>query len=70
MSTPSSVGIVDLESGEFLFSFRSETSPIWSLAWSSDGLKLALGLSDGGLVVWDLNRVNELLDPAGLASLP
>jgi hypothetical protein len=43
-----------------------ERSPIWSLAWSPDARRLAVGLSDGGLVVWDLHQVEEQLAKHGL----
>ncbi len=56
-ATPSSVAIVDLDLGEVVFTFREEKSPIWSLAWSPDARRLAVGLSDGGLVLWDLEQV-------------
>jgi serine/threonine protein kinase/WD40 repeat protein len=64
--TPSAVAIVDLERGEVDFTFREERSPIWSLAWAPDGRRLAIGLSDGGAVVWDLGRVREQLQAVGL----
>ncbi len=65
-ATPSSVAIVDLERGEIVFTFREERSPIWSLAWSPDARRLAVGLSDGGLVVWDFERVRALLAESGI----
>jgi eukaryotic-like serine/threonine-protein kinase len=65
-ATPSSVAIVDLELGEVVFTFREERSPIWSLAWAHDARRLAVGLSDGGLVVWDLERVRALLAASGI----
>jgi WD40 repeat protein len=64
--TPSSVAVVDLEQGEIAFTFREETSPVWSLAWSPDARRLAIGLSDGGLCVWDLHEVQSQLDKLGL----
>jgi WD40 repeat protein len=49
-----------------VFDLRPERTTIMSLAWSSDDKKLALGLSDGGLVLWDLELVNNLLAELGL----
>jgi eukaryotic-like serine/threonine-protein kinase len=66
-ATPSSVSVVDLERGEVAFTFREERSPIWSLAWSRNARRLAVGLSDGGLVVWDLDEVRARLAAIGLA---
>ncbi len=68
-ATPSSVAIADLERGEVIFTFRDERSPIWSLAWSPDARRLAVGLSDGGLVLWDLERVRAVLADAGIAAV-
>jgi len=65
-ATPSSVAVVDLDRGEVIFTFRDERSPIWSLAWSPDARRLAVGLSDGGLVIWDLERVRALLAESGI----
>ncbi len=65
-ATPSSVAIADLERGEILYTLRAERSPIWSLALSPDAHRLALGLSDGGLVVWDLHQLNHELVKHGL----
>ena len=35
----------------------AESSEIWCLAWSPDGTRLAASLSDGGVVVWNLEEV-------------
>ncbi len=65
-ATPTAVAIADLERGEVLYTFRQERSPIWSLALSPDAHRLAVGLSDGGLVVWDLHQVDQQLAKNGL----
>src|SRR5262249_15283665 len=44
----------------------TEGSEIWSLAWAPDGTRLAVGLSDGGLAVWDLEQVRVRLAEFGL----
>lgn len=65
-ATPSSVAIVDLEGGELLYTFREERCPISSLALSPDTHRLAVGLADGGLVVWDLHQVDQQVAKHGL----
>lgn len=60
--TSERVALVDLEQGEITWNFRGERSPVWSLAFSPDGRRLAVGLSDGGLAVWNLDRVRTLID--------
>ena len=60
-ATPSSVAVVDLERGSIAFTFREERSPVWSLARSRDARRLAVDLSDGGLVAWDRDAVRARL---------
>ena len=38
-----------------------ESSEVWDLAWSPDGSRLAIGLSDGGVVVWNVRQVRAEL---------
>jgi WD40 repeat protein len=65
-STPAGVALWDLGRRDLAFSVREERSPVWSHAWSPDERRLALGLSDGGLCVWDLREVLSRLDELGL----
>jgi WD40 repeat protein len=65
-STPASVALWDLGRRELAFSLREERGPVWSHAWSSDERRLAIGLSDGGLCIWDLHEVQSRLDELGL----
>jgi WD40 repeat protein len=51
---------------KMLYSFRPEHSNVWSLAWSHDGDRLAVGLSDGGLAVWDIRVIHAELARIGL----
>ncbi len=46
--------------------FPPESSAIWSVALGPRGDNLALGMSDGGLVLWRLSRVRSFLEEAGL----
>ncbi len=62
--TAERVALIDLEQGEIAWTFREERGPVWSLAFSPDGRRLAVGLSDGGLAVWNLDRVRTLIDEA------
>jgi WD40 repeat protein/serine/threonine protein kinase len=49
-----------------LFPLRPERAPIWCLAWSPDSRRLALGLSDGGLSIWNLEAIRTELAAVGL----
>jgi tetratricopeptide (TPR) repeat protein len=62
----SAITLWDAGTGERLVTFPEERAPIWSLAWSPDRRRLAVGLSDGGLVTWDLPRVRAELAALGL----
>jgi WD40 repeat protein len=68
-ATPAGVALWDLGRRELAFGLREERSPVWSHAWSPDERRLALGLSDGGLCVWDLREVLSHLDELGLAEV-
>jgi WD40 repeat protein len=65
-STPGGVTLWDLGRRELDFSLREEGSTVWSHAWSADERWLAIGLSDGGLCVWDLCKVQSQLNELGL----
>jgi WD40 repeat protein len=66
-STAAAASVWDPDSRKRLYLLPEERSPIWSLAWSSEGSTLALGLSDGGLVIWRLPRIRAELARMGLA---
>jgi WD40 repeat protein len=55
------VTVYDLPSGRELLKLPAEGSDIWGLAWSRDGARLAVGLSDGCVAVWDLGQVRTRL---------
>jgi serine/threonine protein kinase/WD40 repeat protein len=59
--------LVDMQSGQEVLALPPEESDIWAPAWSPDGTRLALGLSDGGLVVWDFEQVRARLGEFGIA---
>jgi WD40 repeat protein len=52
-----------------LFSLPPETGrgPIWSVAITSDGQHLAIGLADGGLAIWNVPMIQAQLAQIGLA---
>jgi WD40 repeat protein len=64
--TPPVAAVWDLRRRALAFTLREERGPIWSFAWSPDDRRLAVGLADGGLVVWDLNELRARLAEAGL----
>jgi serine/threonine protein kinase/WD40 repeat protein/tetratricopeptide (TPR) repeat protein len=60
-----SITVAELVSGREVFTLPPEGSDVWCLAWSPDGTKLAVGLSDGGVAVWDLEQVRARLAEFG-----
>jgi serine/threonine protein kinase/WD40 repeat protein len=64
----SEVIVVDLEGRKIVATLPEErmAERAWSLAWSPDGERLAIGLSDGGLVIWNLPKVRSQLAEIGL----
>jgi WD40 repeat protein len=64
---PSTLTLWMSKTGSQVFSLPQESGPIWSLAWSPDGERLAVGLSDGGLEIWNVARIQAELTRIGLA---
>jgi WD40 repeat protein len=64
---PTKVVIWNMLQQKRMFALRPEATEVISMNWSHDGRRLALGLHDGRVVVWDLERVNDELRPLGLA---
>src|SRR5262249_12275195 len=60
------VTVVELGSGREVLALPAEGSDVWCLAWAPDGTKLAVGLSDGTVAVWDLEQVRARLAEFGL----
>src|SRR5262249_54365100 len=60
--------VYDLHEGRAALTLPPEENDVWSLAWSPDGTRLAVGLSDGGLAVWDLEQVRARLAEFALAA--
>jgi serine/threonine protein kinase/WD40 repeat protein/tetratricopeptide (TPR) repeat protein len=63
-----SVTVAELASGREVFTLPPEGGDVWCLAWSPDGTKLSVGLSDGGVAVWDLEQVRARLAEFGFDS--
>jgi serine/threonine protein kinase/WD40 repeat protein len=60
-----SIAVADLLSGREVFALPPEGGDVWGVAWAPDGTKLAVGLSDGGVAVWDLEQVRARLAEFG-----
>jgi serine/threonine protein kinase/WD40 repeat protein len=58
--------ICDVANGREVLSLPSEGADVWSLAWSPDATRVAVGLSDGGVAIWDLEKVRASLAEFGL----
>ncbi len=67
-TTPSRATVIyDLEGGAEPLTLPEEPGDVWCLAWSADGKRLAVGRSDGGVAVWDLEQVRARLAEFGIA---
>jgi serine/threonine protein kinase/WD40 repeat protein len=67
-STPNQgVLIYDMPSVKETLMLPPEGADVWSLAWNPDATRLAIGMSDGSLAVWDLEQVRATLAEFGIA---
>ena len=66
VSEPQILTIWDLDLKREFVTFRPEVTEIWSAAWSPQGERLAAGLADGTMVVWDVRLIQRQLAAAGL----
>ena len=60
------VVIYDLKTSRIAMTLPPEESEIWCLAWSPDGKRLAVSMSDGGVAIWDLDQVRQRLAEFGV----
>jgi serine/threonine protein kinase/WD40 repeat protein len=67
LAAPDKVSVWNAETGVEVYAFRPERAAVWSLAWSPDATKLAVGLNDGGLIIWNITLVEQQLAQLGLA---
>jgi WD40 repeat protein len=61
-----SVTVWDMEHKKLLLDLPEERGPIWSVAWSPNRELLAVGSSDGGLVIWNIPEIRAQLATIGL----
>jgi WD40 repeat protein len=64
-----SAALWDVRAKKKLFALRPEESEIWSLAFDRTGTQLAVGVTDGGVAVWDLTKIERALADLGLSWL-
>jgi serine/threonine protein kinase/WD40 repeat protein/tetratricopeptide (TPR) repeat protein len=62
-----SIGVCDPEADDFLYVLPRESGWSWTLAWSPNGTRLAVGLTTGSVVVWDLEQVRARLGEFGIS---
>jgi hypothetical protein len=70
LADPSTATLWNCQTGSQVFSLPRESGSIWPLAWSPDCERLAVGLSDGGLEIWNVTRIQAQLAQIGLAWRP
>jgi WD40 repeat protein/tetratricopeptide (TPR) repeat protein len=63
-----SVTVAELVSGREVLALPPEGADVWCLAWAPDGTRLAAGLSDGTVAIWDLGLVRARLAEFGIDS--
>ncbi len=63
----SQVAIWDLQKRAKWLLLPEEGSSIWSMDWEPGRRRLAIGRSDGGAAIWDLNLAEKELSAIGLA---
>jgi serine/threonine protein kinase/WD40 repeat protein len=66
---PDVVEVWNIRQRKRVYWFRPERSSVWSLAWSRDNQSLAVGFSDGGLVIWSLSMIRDELQQMGLSEV-
>ncbi|MFO0915095.1 MAG: serine/threonine-protein kinase [Pirellulales bacterium] len=66
LASPNAIEIWDTGSQQLAYSFRPEHCAIWSLRWSPDSQKLATGLADGGMAIWNVAIIRRELQKMGL----
>ncbi len=68
LAEPGAVEIWNTTERKLAYAFRPErAASVWSLAWSPDNERLAVGFSDGDLAIWSLATIREELNQMGLA---
>ncbi|MCS7465207.1 protein kinase [Stieleria sp. ICT_E10.1] len=62
------VRLLDLQTRSTIFDLADEHASINAIRWEPGGQRLAIGLTDGGVAIWDLTRISQQLVYAGLSS--
>ncbi|WP_372895364.1 protein kinase [Stieleria sp.] len=62
------VRLLDLRTRSTMFDLADEHASINAIRWEPGGRRLAIGLTDGGVAIWDLTRISQQLVYAGLSS--
>jgi WD40 repeat protein len=65
-SSEVAVGMTGGQPVRFTLPDEATAARAWSLAWHPSGDRLAVGFEDGGIVIWDVPRVQKLLASASL----
>ena len=55
------ITIVNLETTQIEFALNAERSQIYAIDWSGDSENLAVGLSDGGVMLWRVGSIRSEL---------
>jgi WD40 repeat protein/tetratricopeptide (TPR) repeat protein/tRNA A-37 threonylcarbamoyl transferase component Bud32 len=63
----STVTLWSSKTGSRVFSIPQESGLTWSLALNPDSERLAVGLADGGLAIWNVPKIQAQLTRIGLA---
>ena len=65
-ATSEALTIIDLQEKKHLLTLPTERSPITSICWSPDSKRVAVGLADGGVSIWDMENVKKQLTEINL----
>jgi len=65
-TTATAPGLWDLRRRKPMFGLPAQHSPIWALDWSPNSELMAIGLSDGGVNIWNLPRIRAQVSSLGL----
>jgi WD40 repeat protein/tRNA A-37 threonylcarbamoyl transferase component Bud32 len=60
------LAIYDLQSDRPTLELAAEGTEIWCIDWNVDGTRIALGLADGSVIVWNLESIRAQLQEIGL----
>ncbi len=60
------ITVIEMATGQEIYTLPSEGGDVWCLAWSADGTQLAASLSDGRVAIWNLEQVRARLAEFGI----